>query len=52
MSDIELNSSMFASRIRTMKADELEKIVGAGSKNSFGRYKTKLGPDNAAKDWI
>jgi len=52
MSDVRIESSMFASRVRTMKADELEKIVGAGAKHTFGRYKTKGGPDNQSKDWI
>jgi hypothetical protein len=54
MSKIEKSSPVFVSRVRVMKADELEKIVGAGSGPAWqgGRYKTTSGVDNQKKEWI
>jgi hypothetical protein len=45
-------SPLFVNKVRVLKAEELEKIVGARySSASFGRYKGPSGPDNQSKDF-
>lgn len=45
--------SVFVSGLRVLKAEELEKVVGAQyNVKPGGRYKSFGGPDNASKDPI